>query len=555
MALAILAILGVLASVVSISIGLSTPVDAAAPADRRVTLVSDSVGLGVRHDLAEHFPDDWEVGVMGTKSVSISELERDFVRPNLDRLGDHVVVAGGYNFPYRDGLSASIDSMVDTLTEAGVRHVYWVTLREVREEIVSASAWRRIQPFYGYFPVVNDALERALGRHPELTLIDWSAAADRPGLTSDAIHLNRDGRDLYGSLIRRAVGDSLSRRPNGGVTRVNVASPEEVASGDVVAVALNLTSVRGRDTGYVSAYPCEEEPQRTSNLNHLRDEVIAAAAIVRLGPSGDVCVYNQQAGHVVIDVFGRFGDDADLLGVESLRALDTRLGQPLLASTERPVEVVDADLSSNGERPVVLLNLTVVQPGASGYATVHTCADGPGETSNVNFAESETTPNLVVARPDVDGEICVTATQRTHLLVDVLAVAGSESTIATTTPTRLMDTRASDAARADGAVVIDIPPADDSAVAGGIVGNLTITGASAAGYATVYPCADERPDTSNINFAERQAVANAVVVEPDSDGRICVYTSTHAEVVFDLMATTGPAFEGGSPARVADSRL
>jgi hypothetical protein len=555
--LVVLALFAVLvASGVSTSGGASSPVGAEAPPDKRVMLVADSVGLGVRYDLDDQFPDDWDVSVIGTKSVSIGQLERDFVRPNLDRLGDHVVVAGGYNFPYGGGLATSIDSMVDTLTGAGVEHVYWVTLREVREEIVSASAWRRIQPFYWYFPVVNAELDRAVGRHPELTLIDWAVAADRPGVTTDAIHLNQTGVELYGSLIRRAVGDSTLRPPNGGITLVNVASPEEVASGDVVAVALNLTSVRGRDIGYLSAYPCDEEPQNTSNLNHRRDEVVAAAAIVRVGASGDICVDNRQAGHVVVDVFGRFGDDADLLDISSVRALDTRADRHLLTATEHRVAVVEPVASEGIDvEQTVALNLTVVNPLQTGYATVHECFDGPGETSNVNFDRAVTTPNLVVARTNAAGEVCVTTTASAHLIVDVLAVFGSESTVTASARSRLVDTRGADTPPDGGTVAIDVPAAADGTLDGGVIGNLTIVGASAVGYATAYPCAAGRPDTSNINFRAGATIANAVVVEPDADGRICVFTSVSAGVVFDLMATTGSGFEGIIPTRASDSRL
>ena len=93
--------------------------------------------------------------------------------------------------------------MVATLLEAGVKHVFWVTLREVKPQYISPAAWRQIQPYYWYFPTVNDHLERALARHPNLSLIDWAAVADQPGLTYDAIHLNTHRR---GALHARSRG-------------------------------------------------------------------------------------------------------------------------------------------------------------------------------------------------------------------------------------------------------------------------------------------------------------------------------------------------------------
>ncbi len=521
------------------------------PSHRRVTLISDSVGLGVRYDLHHHFPDNWDIDVMGRKSVSIGQLERDFVRPNLGRLGDHVVIAAGYNFPFDGGLAPSIDSMIDSLTQAGVEHVYWVTLREIREGVVSERSWERIQDFNWYFSIVNDALEAAVGRHPELTLIDWSVAADRPGLTTDAIHLNLDGIDLYGSLIRQAVGDSTVRPPNGGLTRVNVADPDAVAAGRVEAVALNLTSVRSRADGYLSAFPCEEGSDGTSSLNHRRATTVAAAAIVRVGPSGDVCVYNQQAGHVVVDVLGRFGSETDLLDTATQRVLDSRSAWPLLADASQPVSVLDPTTSTLGADQTVVLNLTAVQPRSAGFATVHDCASGPGDTSNVNFDRGATTPNLVVTRTDSDGKVCMTSTAITHVLVDVLAVFGPTSAATATPPERLVDTRLWDSQSTSETVMFEVPSTGD----GGVIGNLTIAGARSPGFATAYPCAAGRPETSNINFDASGPIANVVAVAPDREGRICVFTSSPAHVIFDLMATTGPGFVAVRPARAFDSRV
>ena len=45
-----------------------------------------------------------------------------------------------------------------------------------------------------------------------------------------------------------------------------------------------------------------------------------------------------------------------------------------------------------------------------------------------------------------------------------------------------------------------------------------------------------------------------MIVEPDADGMLCVYTNTAAEVVFDLLGTTGNGFTGVAPNRPLDTR-
>lgn len=535
------------------------PVGAIAPKHQRVMLVTDSVGLGTRGVLENFFPADWDVSIVGEPARFVEQLESNFVRPNLFRAGDHVVIAGGYNYPYWDPerFERSVDSIINTLTQAGVKHVYWVTLRDVKPQFISAAAWRQVQPFYWYFPTVNNHLEDALARHDNLTLIDWAANADRTGVTYDAIHLNRTGAELYSSLIARAVQDASTRAPNGEVTRINVASPAAVASGDIAAVAVNLTSVRGRTSGFVSASPCEQQTSGSSNLNHRRDQVIAASAIVPVGASGDICVFNHSASHLIVDVFGTFGADADLLSSNPARVLDTRSPTGAAkhpAGVERRVPAVTTARAGGASLDrTVAINLTVTQGSVAGFATVHECGSAPTATSNVNFAANTPAPNLVVTQANADGEVCVTATSDAHLIVDVLAVLGPASTVDMQNPQRLIDTRGGAAPIAGQVIEIDVPTRPDES-AGGVIANLTIVRAQGSGFATAYPCADGQPDTSNINFVAGVTIANAVIVEPDENDKLCVTTSVAAEVVVDLLGRTGSGFTGVGPSRAEDTR-
>jgi len=529
---------------------------AIAPPDKRVMLVTDSVGLGTRGVLEGAFPADWDVSIVGKPAVFVRDLPGGYIQPNLYRTGDHVVIAAGYNYPFWDPVrfDQAIDATIATLTQAGVKHIYWVTLREVKPQYISAAAWRQVQPYYWYFPTVNEHLERALTRHPGLTLIDWAAAADRPGITYDAIHLNRTGAELYSSLISRAVSDAQTRPANETVTRIKVAGRASVAAGDVTAVAVNLTSVRGRTRGYLSAFPCEQGSSPTSNLNHQRGQVVAAAAIVPVDSAGEICVFNKQASHVIVDVFGRFNAQAELTSTGSTRLIDTRK-----APTTGVAQPAGAELRVKVGPPeqTVAMNVTVTQAASRGYLTVHDCGTTPPNTSNVNFVAQLAAPNLVIARTDAAGFVCLTATQDAHVIVDLLTEFGTSTTVEATTPERLADTRGGAAPAAGEIVRIDVAvdAVEDADVSvSGVVGNLTIIRPRQSGYATVFPCAGGRPDTSNINYRAGATIANAVIVEPDADGMLCVYTNTAAEVVFDLLGTTGNGFTGVAPNRPLDTR-
>ncbi len=524
----------------------------AAPPEHRVTLFSDSVGLGAAAALPRAFPVDWQVNTIGTPAYMVEQLRDGHVIPTLTSnrsiIGDHVVIGSGYNYPYWDParFDRSIDSMIDTLTNAGVEHIYWVTLREVKPQYVSASAWRQMLPYSWYFPTVNEHLERAVERHPNLTLVDWAAAADQAGLTYDAIHLNPTGAALYSALIAEAVHNTETRVDDATVTRVHV------ADASTTAVALNLTATGTRAAGFFTAYPCEAGRPDVSNLNHGRDHTVAAGAIVPVGPSGDICVYNQIATELIVDVFGRFDDTVDLVDATPRRLHDSRIlgvRQPALAELE--LHVADPGTGA------VALNVTALQPDAPGFVTVQPCGLATLETSNVNVVPGSVTPNLVMTQPDADGNVCIIASTATHLIVDRFASFATGAPIDLVRPGRVTDTRSDGSAPAPGRVVrfsVGDTALDTTAPIGGVFMNLTIVGAQSAGYATAYPCAGGRPDTSNINYVQGQTIANFAVVQPDANGEICVSSFAAADILIDVMGSAGPGFEGIRPLRLVDTR-
>jgi hypothetical protein len=64
--------------------------------------------------------------------------------------------------------------------------------------------------------------------------------------------------------------------------------------------------------------------------------------------------------------------------------------------------------------------------------------------------------------------------------------------------------------------------------------NLTITQPNGPGYVTAYPCDQERPDVSNVNFTAGQDVANQATVKIAHDGTICLYAFTSTHILADI---------------------
>jgi len=86
-----------------------------------------------------------------------------------------------------------------------------------------------------------------------------------------------------------------------------------------------------------------------------------------------------------------------------------------------------------------MLNVTATKPATNGYLTVHPCAGGPPEASNLNVVAGSDAANFVLVRPDDTGRVCVTPSTDTHVIVDVLGWTGDA--FVGRTPSRLVDSR------------------------------------------------------------------------------------------------------------------
>jgi hypothetical protein len=212
----------------------------------------------------------------------------------------------------------------------------------------------------------------------------------------------------------------------------------------------------------------------------------------------------------------------------------------------------------------VALNVTVVEAQAPGFATVYPCDHGRPEASNLNYAAGQTIPNLVLARPDGLGRVCIYSYSTVDLLADVAGFFPSGSGfVSVPNPIRVLDTR-----NGTGAPAADVSAGSTLVLqVGGVAGvpedavavalNVTVVEAQAPGFATVYPCDHGRPEASNLNYAAGQTIPNLVLARPDGLGRVCIYSYS----TVDLLADVAGFFPSGSgfvsvpnPIRVLDTR-
>lgn len=186
---ALTAPIAVAAALAAVLTGAMWPVSAEAE-PRRALVVTDSILLGAQGPLVGRLQGaGWTVDFDGSVSRSTS-AGVDAVRSHGPALYDALVVGLGAN---DSGNTATFRSRVDAVMAAAgvVPHVYWLTIREVRP----------------YYAPANQVLRDAAARYPNLSVIDWNAAAaGASGLTAtDGLHLTSAGAQHLAELVAATV--------------------------------------------------------------------------------------------------------------------------------------------------------------------------------------------------------------------------------------------------------------------------------------------------------------------------------------------------------------
>jgi hypothetical protein len=348
------------------------------------------------------------------------------------------------------------------------------------------------------------------------------------------------------------------------------------------AAIVNLTATGADSTGFLTLESCAARPAgmpETSNVNYAEGADVANLATVALDPDGRFCVYHDTEVHAIVDVIGFIGSATDEFTpgwfepADPTRVHDTRKQGACTRDGEcrsglvpaRGLHAVDV-----GSSDPVLANLTVTGNAGRGFVSAGDCAalDGTSlpDWSNVNFSDETARANLSVVFPDADGVICAWSETDTHVIVDLLGRVMADTGLGwqLTEPTRVLDTRKCVGDRcgvpvgAGEVIEVDLDTSAPAAVV-----NVTATGATADGFATIGPCSALRavtgmPDTSTVNVDRGATAANMAVVTTSGDGT-CVWASAAMHVIVDVQAELVTERDLGlqvlpSPDRVYDGR-
>jgi len=326
---------------------------------------------------------------------------------------------------------------------------------------------------------------------------------------------------------------------------------------DAESVVLNVTVTEPVGSGFVTVFPCGSPQPLASNLNYVINQNVPNAVIARLGTGGTVCLFVSEATHLVVDVNGYFPPAAEFFSLVPSRLADTR-GQPtsdglfqgpapVLRDTTLPLTVLGRG-GVPADATAVVLNVTVTEPIANGFITVFPCGDARPNASNLNFVGGQTVPNMTIARVGAGGAVCLYANETTHLVVDVDGYFSADSSFVSLVPARLLETRTGNGlTTVDGQFnglgqqprgsTMQLQVTGRGGVSSGaaaVVLNVTATGAAGPGFVTVYPCGENQPVASSLNYLAGQTVPNAVVAKIGAGGTVCLFVSEATHLIADV---------------------
>ncbi|MEO1058059.1 MAG: delta-60 repeat domain-containing protein, partial [Actinomycetota bacterium] len=355
----------------------------------------------------------------------------------------------------------------------------------------------------------------------------------------------------------------IGRRTAGEITEIDIAGRANVPN-DAHAAIVNIGAIQPEQAGFVTAFDCDDDVPNSSTLNHPASGVRANSAIVQLGADGSVCVFTQRATDLVVDITAYVNADGDITTFDGRRILETRQGATFVTADGQQQgigrraadQVTVVDVAGRVDVPADaiagIVNVAAINPEQQGFVSIYSCDDTRPNASTLNHLADATTSNGAIIEFDGDGQLCVYTQRATDLVIDVVGYVMPATDVITTDPARLVETRLGSAfqtidgqqqgigQRAAGQVTT-IPVAGRAAIPTGAVTaifNVTAINAAADGFVTLYDCDDERPNTSTLNVAAGETIANRAVVALDGDGQVCLYTHRAMDIVIDATGYT-----------------
>jgi hypothetical protein len=114
----------------------------------------------------------------------------ELIKQRGAQIGPTVVIAVGYN-DFADHYAGEIDDVLAALEAVNVKHIFWLTLRAAHH------------PYVG----MNDEIQAAAAKHPEVTVIDWNvySRSHPEWFQDDGLHMLSGGAAAMAGLIHQKL--------------------------------------------------------------------------------------------------------------------------------------------------------------------------------------------------------------------------------------------------------------------------------------------------------------------------------------------------------------
>jgi Bacterial Ig-like domain (group 1) len=320
---------------------------------------------------------------------------------------------------------------------------------------------------------------------------------------------------------------------------------------DAAAYAFNVTAIKPDSAGNLRVGPsCNEgsDVPSTSLINYQKGKDVANFVIVPRGCS--LVIYSDSSkANVAIDFAGYYPN----IGGQNIqdvrpptRIVDTRTGLggstgAIAGGSSRAFQVAGVG-GIDPDAKAVALNVTAIGPTSVGNLRVYPDGAAVPNTSNINYIRGQDKAAFVVMDLPANGKIRVYSDYGSaNVAIDAFEYYPATSTLVTSVPTRILDTRDTGSLTANHAMSIPVAghggvPADAEAVLVSVTG---IHKADSTGYGNlrVYPTGASVPTVSTLNYVSKTSdVANFDIVQLGTDGELSLYSdSSPIDVAVDVL--------------------
>lgn len=230
------------------------------------------------------------------------------------------------------------------------------------------------------------------------------------------------------------AGASVGRQAAGATLELQVAGRAGIPA-DAEAVMANVSVVAPATRGFVTIHRCDRSRPIAAHLNHRATLVTGNAGLVPLDRDGRACIFTSAETDLTLDVSAYVPAGGSPRPVGPARILDTRPGQSTIDGLQQGdgrrvgESTLVLQVAGRGGVPVdavlAMVNVTAVDPGATGYITLHPCSSSRPRVSHLNYSPGAPTGNAVVAKLDRQGRVCLSTRSDTDVVVDVTGYASS----------------------------------------------------------------------------------------------------------------------------------